>query len=124
MSGHILDPIETAIVELLGTAGLIEPDDLHLHRVEKVGDGWVIEGEMTVFANPSTDDVGGFGQKLVLVTQAGLERLIATLAGDQTHPALIQPNQPEQVLLQITAKRGRVVRRQTQVFIHVEADHA
>ena len=88
VSGHVLDPIETGIVELLGTAGLVEPDDLHLHRVEKVGDGWIVEGEMTVLADPGTDDVGGFGQKRVFVCQTGLERPVAAFAGYQAHLAL------------------------------------
>ena len=84
VSGHVLDSIEAGIVKLLGTARLIETNDLHLYRVEKIGNGRVVEGEVTVFANPRANDVGGFGQEYVLVVQARLERPIASLAGDQT----------------------------------------
>jgi hypothetical protein len=104
MSGNILDPFETAVVKLLGAASLIESDDLDLDRVKKVGDGRVVESQMAVFADPRADDVGGLGQKQILVSQARQKRPIVPFSGDQAQAALIQPYQPEKMLLQIAAK--------------------
>ena len=65
-----------------------------------------------------------FRKEQVLIIQAGLERPFAALAGNQAQPALVKPDQQEEMLLEIAAKRARMVRGQSQVFIHVKADHA
>ena len=64
-------------------AGRVEPDDLDQDRVEEVGHGRVVEREVAVLADPGADDVGRLGAEQVLVVQAGPQRPIGLLAGDQ-----------------------------------------
>ena len=122
MSGHITWSLEAAVVDLLGSAGCVEPDDLDENRIEEVGDRRVVERQMAVFTDSRTDDVGRLGSELVLVSQTGRERTFRVLARDQTKAMSIQPYEPEEMLLQVTPERSRVVGVDSQVFIHVERD--
>ena len=53
MGGHVLDLLEAAVMNLLAAAGLIEPDHLDQNRIEEVGDRRVVEGQVTVLADPA-----------------------------------------------------------------------
>src|SRR6187402_115640 len=54
---HVGKRRETAVIHLLVAARLIELDDLHELRVFKVGDGRIVKGDMTIFADAETDEV-------------------------------------------------------------------
>ena len=61
MGRDVVEPLEAAVVELLITAGRVEPHDLDEDRVEEVGDRRVIERQVAVLADARADDVGRVG---------------------------------------------------------------
>ena len=83
MCRHVGRLCEAAVVELLGAAGRVEPDHLDEHRVEEVGDRRIVERQVAVLADAGADDVGRLGLEQVFVVEAGLQRALDLLAGDQ-----------------------------------------
>jgi hypothetical protein len=122
MSGHITWSLEATVVDLLSSAGCVEPDDLDENRIEEVGDRRVVERQMAVLTDSRTDDVGRLGSEQVLVSQTGRERTFRVLTRDQAKAMSIQTHEPEEMLPQVTPERSRVIGVDSQVFIHVERD--
>ena len=110
-------------MDLLGAARRIQADDLDQHGVEEVRDRRVVEREMAVLADPGADDVDRLGTEDLLVGQAGPQRPIALLSGDQPESGRIEADQSEQAFLEVAAERGPMIGGEPEVFIHVKAEH-
>ena len=59
MSGDFVDASKATVVDLLLTAHVIQRDYFDNLRVVEFGFAGVVECQVSVFANPQTDDVGG-----------------------------------------------------------------
>src|SRR4051794_12553367 len=102
MSRHVVDREETAVVDLLLAAGLVEADDLDQKGVEEIGDGRVVEREVAVLADPRANDVGGLGAENFLVVEARLQGPRRLLAGDEPETvALREADEPEEPLVKV-----------------------
>ena len=57
MCRNIVDRRKATVVDLLATAGMIEPDDLDFDRIKKICDWRIIECKVPVFADTGAEDV-------------------------------------------------------------------
>ena len=57
MRRHVSGSLEAAVAHLLGSTGLVEADDLHQHRIEEVGDGRIVERQVSIRSNPAAHHV-------------------------------------------------------------------
>src|SRR5277367_6187683 len=101
MGGHVFDPLEAAVIELLSSAGGVEPHDLDQDRVAEVGDRRVIECQMAVLADARANNVGRVGQEQILVEKTRLQRALSLLTRYEAHPFSPQADEPEQMFLKI-----------------------
>ena len=72
MRRHIFQAGETTVVDLLEPTKLVEANDFDEERIEKIGDGRVVERQVAVFADPRADDVGRFETQRSFILQANL----------------------------------------------------
>ena len=110
MRRHIFDRLETTIMNLLKPASVIKSDYLDMKRVEEVGDGWVVEGKVSVLADTATDKIGRMGLENILVIQACFQRSRDILAGDQFQALACQSDAVEEVFMKVAAKARGMIR--------------
>lgn len=119
MGGNIIEGGETFVIDLLLTAPLIERDDLHGEWVVEIG-GWIVEGKVSIHANPAADDVDGRGVEFGGIFGRGPVGVVLRL--DQVDCA------KRQAVKDGSAEPGsKALRRsgiKAQVFIHVEGFYA
>ena len=82
MGGHVGEAVEARVVDLLVSAGRLEPDHLDEDRVEEVRDRRIVECQVAVLADPRADDIGRFRSEDLFIVQARLERPVDLLAGN------------------------------------------
>ena len=108
---------KTAVVDLLLAAGGVEFDDLHGARIGEVGDGRVVEGDVSVFADAETNDVDRRLREQGRIARA-LRIRIVRLARDAVKRR--GADAVEHVFALVVAKARGMIRADAGVFVHVE----
>ena len=115
--GHVLQPGDAPVVDLLVAA-----DGVQLHGLDRLGvmevcHGGIVEGDVAVLANAHDHDIGG-----VLTEQSGVAVALGLgiLCGDVDVEHLLEVGQPEDMLLQEVAEALGRVSGKADVLVHVE----
>lgn len=114
---HRFEAGEMAFLDLLPFACVIELHQLDVIGVFKVGDMWVIEGEVTVFAYAEAAEVNGLCLKKAGVTTAFVEGKVA-IAGEIVESAWL--DEGFDAFAHVFAEACGVVGLNAEVFVHVK----
>lgn len=111
---------EATVVHLLAPAGVVEPDDLHEHRVVEIRHGRVIERQVAVLADTEADEVDRRRRQQGRVARArDGGRQLGRQRVERADRDMV-----EQVGPQVAPETSRVVGLEADVVIHVEGRHA
>src|SRR5437867_222185 len=104
-------------VDLLLSAGNIQLHQFHRTRVLKIRDWWIVKREMPVFADSQAAKIDRLGAQQLAIAFALIERQKRVTGDIMEGP---RADAAFDALTHITAKAGRVIGVDSQVFVHME----
>src|ERR1017187_5364189 len=119
--GNRFKAVEPALGHLLRAAGRIQLDDLHVARVIEIGNGWIHEREMPVFADTQQTEFWIGCRKLLCIKAAYLIEIRRRAIDFMKRPHI---DFLRQVLSEIATEGGCVFDRQSYIFIQMKAAHS
>jgi len=102
---------------LLAFAGVVELHDFKGTVVVEIGDGWIIEGQVSVLADAEAAKINRLGAQQLRVTLAFLDRLHC-VAFEIMKCARLQP--AFNPLTHVPTEARRMIGRNPEVFVHVK----